>query len=119
MPSRDHTADFARLHAAASGLPHVHAETRYDGTPVLRVAGVFMASLTTHASAEPGSVVVRCDEHDRAAFMDEAPDTYYLTDHYARYPLILARLDRLGAAALQDLLAMSHRLSLPKARRRR
>lgn len=116
--TRDAIVDFARLHRAAGGLPHVEAATRYDGTSVLRVDGVFMASLATHESAESGSIVVRCNEVDRNTFLEDAPGTYYVTGYYARYPLVLARLDTLDAGALQDLLAMSHRLTLPKTRLR-
>ena len=36
-------------------LPHVEATTRYDGSPVLKVAGVFMAGLASHSSAEPNT----------------------------------------------------------------
>jgi hypothetical protein len=56
-------------------LPDVEAVTRYDGAPVLKVAGVFMAGLATHASAEPNTLVVRAELEDRASFVEEAPDT--------------------------------------------
>jgi hypothetical protein len=100
-------------------LPHVEAATRYDGSPVLKVAGVFMAGLATHASAEPNTLVVRADLDEREGFIEDAPDTYYLTDYYRRYPLILVRLDRVSRDALRELLSSSHRLSLPKTRLRK
>jgi hypothetical protein len=40
-------------------LPDVEATTRYDGSPVLKVDGMFMAGLATHPSAEPDTLVVR------------------------------------------------------------
>jgi hypothetical protein len=43
-------------------LPDVEAATKYDGTPVLKVRGC-----------------------------EDAPETYYLTDYYRPYPLVLAR----------------------------
>ena len=101
------------------GLPHVEAATRYDGSPLLKVAGVFMAGLATHRSAEPNTLVVRADLDERECFIEDAPDTYYLTDYYRRYPLILVRLERVSRDALLELLASSHRLSLPKTRLRR
>jgi len=73
-----------------------------------------MASLATHPSAEPGTLVVRADLDQRDALLEEAPDTYYLTDYYRRYPLVLARLQRLDRDALRDLLSMSRRLTLSK-----
>src|SRR5205814_5625562 len=94
----------------------VEAVTRYDGTPVLKVAGVFMAGLATHPSAEPNTLVVRADLEERESFIEDAPDTYYLTEFYRRYPLVLVRLERVTRDALRDLLASSHRLSVPKSR---
>ena len=39
-----------------------------------------------------------------AALLDEAPDTYHVTEYYQRHPVVLARLARLDANALRDLL---------------
>ena len=100
-------------------LPDVEAATRYDGAPVLKLAGVFMAGLATHRSAEPNTLVVRADLEDRESFIEDAPDTYYLTEYYRRYPLVLVRLERISRAALRELLSLSHRLTLPKTRLRR
>jgi hypothetical protein len=73
-----------------------------------------MAGLATHPSAEPGTLVVRADLEHRDVLLEEAADTYYLTDYYRRYPLVLARLRRLDREALRDLLSMSRRLTLSK-----
>ena len=95
--------------------PDVEATTAYDGSPRLTVRGSFMAGLATHSSAEPDTLVVRYDADEREWLIADAPDTYYLTDYYRSYPLILARLSRLDRDALRDLLATSRRLTLPKA----
>jgi hypothetical protein len=110
---------FDAVRAAGLALPDVVAGTKYDGSPVLRAAGCFMAGLATHPSAEPGSLVVRCEPGARDALLADAPDTYYLTGHYAPHPVVLARLARLDGAALRDLLAVSRRLTLDKAPARR
>ena len=99
-------------------LPDVEAATRYDGSPVLKIAGVFMAGLATHESAEANTLVVRADLEERELFLEDAPDTYYLTEYYRRYPLVLVRLERVTPDALRELLASSRRLTLPKTRRR-
>lgn len=99
-------------------LPGVEATIRYDGSPTLKAGGCFMAALASHESAEPGSLVVRMDVIDREALLEDAPETYYVTEHYARHPVVLARLSHLTADALHDLLSMSHRLTLAKSRRR-
>ena len=62
-------------------LPDVEAATRYDGSPVLKAGGCFMAGLATHASAEPDTLVVRVGFEERAYLLEDAPDTYYLTDY--------------------------------------
>jgi len=99
------------------GLPGVEAATKYDGSPTLKVGGSFMAGLATHRSAEPGTLVVRCDFETRASLLEDAPEAYYVTDYYQRYPLVLVRLSRIDRDALRDLLSVSRRLTLPKARR--
>ena len=51
--------------------------------------------------------------------MEEVPETYYLTDYYLSYPLVLVRLSRVEPDALHDLLSLSWRITTAKARRRR
>jgi hypothetical protein len=98
-------------------LPDVEATTKYDGSPVLKVSGAFMAGLATHRSAEPETLVVRVGVEEREHFLEDAPDTYYLTDYYRNHPVVLVRLSRLDLDALRGLLSMSWRLTLAKARK--
>jgi hypothetical protein len=110
---------FEMVRAIGLALPDVQATTRYDGTPVLKAAGCFMAGLATHHSAEPETLVVRMELEDREALLDDAPDTYYLTDYYRPHPIVLARLSHLDRDSLRDLLSISWRLTMAKARRRK
>ncbi len=105
---------FALVRAVGLTLPGVRATTKYDGSPVLQVGGSFVAGLAMHRSAEPGTLVVRARFDDRERLIEDAPETYYLTDYYRPYPLILVRLSRLGRDALCDLLSVSRRLTLDK-----
>jgi hypothetical protein len=105
---------FSSVRTVGLTLPGVEATTRYDGFPALKVGGMFMAALATHPSAEPNTLVVRADVEAREALLEDAPDIYYLTDYYRKYPLVLARLDRMDRDALHDLLAVSRRLTLAK-----
>jgi hypothetical protein len=100
-------------------LPHVEATTKYDGSPVLKVDGIFMAGLATHPSAEPDTLVVRAGLEDRERLMEDAPETYYLTDYYRSYPLVLVRLSHIKPDALHDLLSVSLRMTTAKSRRLR
>ena len=78
-----------------------------------------MAGLATHRSAEPDTLVVRTGFDERACLLEDAPETYYLTDYYRSHPVVLVRLSRIDRDALRDLLAVSWRLTLPKGRARR
>ncbi len=93
------------------------ATTKYDGSPVLKLGGCFMAGLATHPSAEPDTLVVRVGSDERACLIEDAPHAYYLTDYYRRHPVILVRLTRIDRDALRDLPSVSWRLTLPKARK--
>jgi hypothetical protein len=110
---------FALVQAVGLTFPDVEATVRYDGAPVLKARGCFMAGLATHASAEPGSLVVRMSLDERAWLLEDAPETYYLTDAYRPYPVVLVRLSMVGRDALRDLLSMSWRLTVAKARKSR
>ena len=109
---------FEVVRAVGLTLPDVEAATRYDGSPLLKRGGSFMAGIATHPSAEPGTLVVRADVEERELLLADAPDTYYLTDYYRRYPLVLVRLSRIDPDALRDLLSVSWRLTAEKARKR-
>lgn len=99
-------------------LPDVEAATRYDGSPMLKLGGAFLAGLAMHESAEPDTLVVRVPLDQREYLLEDAPDTYYLTDYYRPYPTVLVRLSHIDASALHDLLTMSWRMTLPKSRLR-
>jgi hypothetical protein len=56
------------------------------------------------------TLAVRVPLEQRKHLLAEAPDTYYLTEHYADYPIVLVRLSRVRLDALGDLLHMAHAL---------
>ena len=68
---------FETVRAVGLTLPNVEATTKYDGSPVLKLGGSFMAGLATHPSAEPGTLVVRVDDEQREWLIEDAPETYY------------------------------------------
>ena len=89
-------------------LPGVAASSAYSAM-ALKVRGKILACQAINKSAEPGSLMVRIDIDQREALLAEAPDTYYLTDHYRPYSCVLVRLSRISKAALVDLLRASLR----------
>jgi hypothetical protein len=105
---------FEAVIAIGRALPGVEAGVKYDGSPVLKLGGAFMAGLAMHESAEAGTMVVRCGMKDRVGLLEDAPGTYYLTDYYRRHPVVLVRLACVGPDELRDLLRMSWRLTEAK-----
>ena len=92
----------------ALALPGVE-ECLTWGKPTFKACGKMMACIPSHRSAEPGSLVVRVDFDDRAALLAEAPEIYYITDHYAGYTGVLVRLSCVTPEMLCDLLGMAHK----------
>jgi hypothetical protein len=109
---------FTRVRTVGLTFPDVTAATKYDGSPVLKRGTAFMAGMATDESAEADTIVVRCDEAHRQLLLEEAPETYYITEHYERHPVVLARLAGLDRHALRDLLTMSWRLTASKTVKR-
>ena len=106
---------FERVKAVGLTLPDVEASIRYDGSPVLKARGCFMAGLATDLTAEPDSLVVRVGFEEREYLLEDAPDTYYLTDYHRKHPVVLVRLSRIDRDALRDLLSVSWRLTVAKS----
>jgi hypothetical protein len=94
------TSTFDIVRTIGLALPDVEAATKYDGSPMLKVDGIFMAGLAMHPSAEPDTLVVRAGLEDREWLIKDAPETYYLTDYYRSYPLVLVRLSRFALCVM-------------------
>jgi hypothetical protein len=92
-------------------------EIEKAGVPRLTFGGSFMAAIASHPSAEPDSLVIRSEIEDRDLLIADAPDTYYITDFYRPYPLVLVRLSRVGPDALRDLMSVSWRMTAAKTRK--
>jgi hypothetical protein len=114
MPPR---SPFKTVEAIGRTLSDVEVTTAY-GQPALKVRGKMFACIASHKSAEPNTLVVRMDFPDRDALVAEAPDTYYLKEHYVNYPCVLVRLSRVRADALRDLVTGAHRFVAATMRRK-
>jgi len=101
MPRTKVTFDTVRKIGLA--LADVEESTAY-GSPALKVRGDLLACMAINKSAEPGSLGVRIDFDQRDALLAEAPKTYYVTDHYVNYPMVLVRLSQIRMDELRDLL---------------
>lgn len=87
-------------------LPDVEDSTMY-GKLALKVRGKLLTCVAIHKSAEPGTLAVRIDLEQRAGLLEEAPEIYYVTDHYRPYPMVLVRLPQIPADQLRDLLGVA------------
>lgn len=90
---------FETARKIARTLGNVEQATSY-GTPALKVNGKLIARL----KEDNESLVIPVDFEQRTEMLAADPDTYYITDHYLKYPYILVRLSRVHPDALRDLL---------------
>lgn len=112
MPSKK--LDFDAVRAIALDMPGVEESATY-GSPALKVRGELLACIPVNKSVEPDSVAVRIDFARRAGLIADAPEVYYLTEHYVNYPVVLVRLSRIHPDALRDLLGGAWRFVTAKA----
>jgi len=90
---------FQTVREIAQTLAGAEESTSY-GTPALKVKGKLFAR--QHQDGE--SLVVRVNFDQREVMISEAPDKFYLTDHYLNYPWVLVRMASVTADELRDLL---------------
>jgi hypothetical protein len=50
---------FEVVRTVGLSLPNVEVTRKYDGSPILKAGGAFIAGLASHPSAEANSLVVR------------------------------------------------------------
>lgn len=115
---RQDKSNFDRVRQIGFTFPGVVESTAY-GSPALKLKGKLLACMASHRSAEPGSLVVCVSFADRRALIEEAPEIYYVTEHYLNYESVLVRLSRIGLDVLRDLLRMAYRFVSGKAKKNR
>jgi hypothetical protein len=115
---RGKTITFQTVRDIGLQMPEVEESTMY-GAPALKLRGQLLTCLPTHKSAEPNSLAVRVSFADRDDLLREAPEIYYVKEHYLGYPVVLVRLSRIKVDELRDLLATSLRFVNSKLERRK
>ena len=82
-------------------LTMAHVEERLSyGTPAFYVRRKLFARLLEDGDL----VVVKIDYDDREHRMKADPETFFITDHYRNYPMMIARLSAMDAEVLRELL---------------
>ena len=107
--SREKRVDFETVRQLALALPGVEEGTSY-GSPAFRVGGKMLARF--HQDGE--SLVVRIELAAREVLIGAAPETFYVTDHYRCYPLMLVRVSSVDREDLRNILEEAWRRSAPK-----
>ncbi len=96
-------ADVLRIAASIGPVE----ESKSYGTPALKVCGKLLARLREDGD----SLVLGTTFEEREELMAADPETYYITDHYLKYPWVLVRLSKVHPDALRDLLGRAWRLA--------
>jgi len=107
-------ATWSDVRRLAGSLPEVDEQTMADGTARWRVRRVLFlwerplrrADLEALGDRAPGEMPLAARVADlgvRAALIADQPDVFFTTPHFENYPAVLARLDRLSAQDLEEL----------------
>ena len=101
--------------------------SQLHGAPAWRVNGKVIAQVGPRLRVPNEDEIVRAngelmmvlvDPHERAALMQEDPDTYFMTPHYEGSRLVLVWLRRATKAQLRELLIDAWRARLSKTQLR-
>jgi hypothetical protein len=103
---------FDAVRKMALALENVEEGTSY-GTPAFKVSGELFARLRD----DIGALVVRMSIEDRQELIAADPETYFITDHYLKYPWILVSLGRVHPDAMRDLLRAAWQSAAAEKRR--
>ena len=98
--------DVRRLALTFPGVSEGHA---YGG-PSLHVGRKFLGRLREDGE----TLVLKIDPSRRDALLKNAPDAFFLTDHYRPYPYVLVNLLAVNRSALQPLVEHAWRMVASK-----
>jgi hypothetical protein len=96
----------------ALSMPDVTETTAY-GMPAFKASGKrFAGQPVARPDVQPNSLGVHVSFEERDRLIASRPDVYYLTEHYAPYPAVLARLSNMSRKELRELLAGAWRTAM-------
>lgn len=97
---------FGEVTKIALSLENLEQSTSY-GTAAFKAGKKLIARLKEDGE----TLVVATTFEEREAMMDEEPQTYFITEHYRNYPLVLVRLSRVSVDVMRDLLKRALRVA--------
>lgn len=101
--------NFEDVRRVALSFPGVEEGTSY-GTPAFRVSRKFITRL--HDSGE--AMVMRVPFDEREMLMEREPWTYFITDHYRDYPIVLVRIAAVAEPVFRALFERNWRANAAK-----
>ena len=84
-------ADWDTVRQLAGAFPGVEEGTCYE-EPAFRVRKKLFAWMSP---SEQGALCVHVDPAEKELLLEANPDAYFTTPHYAGYPTLLVRLERI------------------------
>jgi hypothetical protein len=94
---------------------------RLHDNPAVRVRGKLVAYLPSnrrsrpdHAADHEEFLVVKTDFAERAALLEQDPETFFVTPHYQDYPGVIVRLATVRPDQLRELLTEAWRRVAPR-----
>jgi hypothetical protein len=86
------------LRRIALSFPGVEEGTSY-GTMAWRVRKSFIARVKEDGE----SIAIRIEFGEREILMEGEPETFFITDHYRNYPMVLMRLNKVHPDELKRI----------------
>jgi hypothetical protein len=96
--------DIATLRKIALSFPGVEEGTSY-GTMAWRVRKSFIARVKEDGQ----SIAIRMEFGEREILMEGEPETFFITEHYRNYPMVLIRLGKVHPDELKRIFANAWR----------
>jgi len=119
--SRRGPLTFDDVREIALSLPDVEETTAY-GMPAFKAGKTRFAGRPVERSdVEPNTLGVSVSLEERDMLLAARPDVYYVTEHFANHPAVLARLTNMRRAELRELLgtAWRHAMEQTPAKKKR
>ncbi len=114
--ARRKTLTFDDVRAIALAMPDA-AETTAYGMPAFKAGKTrFAGQPVPRRDVQPNTLGVMVSVEERDRLLASRPDVYYLTEHFAPYPAVLARLSNMRRDELRELLGIAWRNAMERQR---